>query len=106
MSASVSQHLEAKYGISIRPGGQGVCPFCRHDVTFSVKKDDSVGKCFHPSCNRAVTAGSLSADYKGSLSEVLDRIKADLHQHLMGQGAKGARGGAWQSASNSAVTPE
>jgi hypothetical protein len=81
--SSVSQHLEQQLGVKIRPGGKGLCPFCRKD-TFSVKRDDSVGKCFHPKCGRAITAGSLSAGYAGSLYEVLDKIKEDCHNYLLG----------------------
>jgi hypothetical protein len=44
-----------------------------------------VGKCFHPACGRAVTLGGLSADYHGSLYEVLDKIKEDCHRHLLSQ---------------------
>jgi hypothetical protein len=92
----VSQHLEQVHGVRIRPGGKGVCPFCRRDQTFSVRKDDSVGKCFHPQCGRFITAGSLSAEYKGSTYEILDQIKADCHKYLEEQGAKGVRGGAYE----------
>jgi hypothetical protein len=91
----VSQHLEQTYGISIRPGDKGLCPFCRGDKTFSVKKDDTLGKCFHPGCGRYVTLASLAAGYTGSLSQVLDRVVDDFHKHLVEQGEKKITGGAW-----------
>jgi hypothetical protein len=95
--AGVSDHLERRHGVSIPPGRKGACPFCQHD-TFSVRKDDSVGKCFHASCGRSVTAGGARDDYRGSLYEVLDRIKQACHEHLVKQAAltEGALGrGAW-----------
>jgi hypothetical protein len=91
----VSQHLEQAHGIRVRPGGKAVCPFCRHN-TFAVKRDDSVAKCFHPSCRQYITQGSFGGGYTGSLWQVLDRIKDDFHQHLQAQRATGARGGAWE----------
>jgi hypothetical protein len=94
MVSSVAQHLGQTYGIQIRPGGKGVCPFCRRDRTFSVKRDDALGKCFHPTCLKFITAASLQGNYKGSLYEILDRIKADCHAHLQEQ-AKAPQGRAW-----------
>jgi len=93
--SSVSQHLEQVHGIKIPPGGKGVCPFCRRDKTFGVKKDDSVGKCFHSACLKYITAGSLTESYKGSLYEILDQIKDACHQHLLDQIGKG-KGGAYE----------
>jgi hypothetical protein len=84
VSTSVSQHLEQQHGVRISPGRKGVCPFCRHE-TFSVRKDDSVGKCFHPTCGRAVSSGSLRGDYQGSLYQILDVIKRDCHEYLVNQ---------------------
>jgi hypothetical protein len=93
--SSVTQHLEQVYGIRIQPGGKGVCQVCRRDKTFSVKKDDSLGHCFHPSCYKSIAAGRLTTDYKGSLYEVLDRIKEVCHEYLIDQQAKKITGGAW-----------
>ncbi len=92
--SSVSSHLEQQHGVRIPAGGKGVCPFCRRE-TFSVRKDDTVGKCFHPACGRAITSGSLEGGYDGSLYQVLDRIKDDCHAELVRQ--KDDPGGyAWQ----------
>jgi hypothetical protein len=93
VTVSVSQHLELQWGVRIRPGRKGICPFCRHE-TFAVRKDDSVGKCFHPTCGRAVSSGSLRGDYQGSLYQALDQIKRDCHDHLVAQ-ANGVHGFAY-----------
>jgi hypothetical protein len=81
---SVSRYLDLEHGLKIGPGAKGLCPFCRHD-TFSVRRDDSLGKCFHPACGKYVSQASLSTGYAYSLSEVLDKIKNDCHQHLLAQ---------------------
>ena len=53
-NASVSAILSEKHGIAARPGAKVECPFCHHK-TFSIKRDDRLGKCFHPACGRSVT---------------------------------------------------
>jgi hypothetical protein len=83
VSESVSRHLEQQHGLRIAPGHKGLCPFCRHD-TFSLTRDDALGKCFHPRCGRFVTAGSLRGDYRGSLYEILDVLRQKCHNHLVG----------------------
>jgi hypothetical protein len=90
VTVSVSQHLELQWGVRIGPGRKGICPFCRHE-TFAVRKDDSVGKCFHPACGRAVSSGSLRGDYQGYLYQALDQITRDCHDHLVAQ-IQGKRG--------------
>jgi hypothetical protein len=94
VSIGVSAHLEQAHGVRIPPGGKGVCPFCRHEC-FSVRKDDSVGKCWHPTCGRFITSGSLQKGYQGSLYEILDQIKQDCHAELIRQKGQ-SNGWAWQ----------
>jgi len=72
----------------------GIWPFCRRS-TFSIRRDDSVGKCFHPACGRAVTEGHLAPSYTGSLYQVLDKIKDDCHKHLLTQNTPG-NGYGWE----------
>ncbi len=84
------------HGVIIQPGRNGVCPFCPGtDKTFHLKKDDTLGKCFHLSCGKFITLGSLAADFRGSLFEVLATIAEDCHAHLMLQ-AKEKQGFAYQ----------
>jgi hypothetical protein len=91
---TVSQHLEERYGIKVAPGHKGLCPCCGKK-TFSVRKDDTVGKCFHPACGEAITEASLGADYAGSLNQVLDRIKHDFHAELIAQDERESGRRAW-----------
>jgi hypothetical protein len=80
----ISAFLEQHHGVQIVPGGKGLCPFCRRS-TFAVRKDDSLGKCFHASCGRFISEGSLASSYAGSLYQILDAIKRDCHEHLLRQ---------------------
>jgi hypothetical protein len=98
VSTGVSAHLEQEHSVRIPPGGKGICPFCRHE-TFSVRKCDSVGKCWHPTCGRFITSGSLQKSYQGSLYEILDQIKQDCHAELTRQKDDSA-GWAWQYLTN------
>ena len=54
MTPSASHMLLERFGIAAHPGGKVECPFCHHE-TFTLKRDDLLGKCFHPSCGRFLT---------------------------------------------------
>lgn len=82
MNMSVSALLAEKYGIDIKPGGKGECPFCRH-TTFSVKRDDTVGKCFLPTCGRFVTLGLHEHHFENGLHRVMEEIFHDFRTHLL-----------------------
>ena len=79
---TVSRILQDKYGLQTRPGCKSECPFCEHK-TFSVKSDDTIAKCFHPSCGRFVTLASEDGADAGLLS-LLGDIFTDLHGELLG----------------------
>jgi P4 family phage/plasmid primase-like protien len=81
--STVSQILHDVHGSAIRPGGKGDCPFCHHP-TFSVKGDDSLGKCFHPACGRFLAPSSSNGQYAQSLASVLQHLFDDFHQELLG----------------------
>jgi putative DNA primase/helicase len=80
--SSVSQRLLEEFNLSLRPGSKGECPFC-HQQTFSVKGDDTLGKCFHPACGRFLTAGDDGSAYRVSLTRVLDAVYQDCHTELL-----------------------
>jgi hypothetical protein len=80
--STVSQILLDMHGIDIRPGSKGDCPFCKHE-TFSVKGDDSLGKCFHPPCGRFLTIGRDNGQYRYGLPRVLEAVYHDCHQELL-----------------------
>jgi P4 family phage/plasmid primase-like protien len=79
----VSALLLEEHSLSIRPGAKGECPFCKHK-TFSVKADDTLGKCFHPACGRFLTPWQGNSAYLVSLPRVLGAVYQDCHQELLG----------------------
>ena len=80
--SSVSQRLLEEFSLSLRPGAKGECPFC-HQQAFSVKADDTLGKCFHPACGRFLTARDDDSAYRVSLTRVLDAVYQDCHTELL-----------------------
>jgi len=82
MSGSVTASLLEKYGIVARPGEKIECPFCHHQ-TFSIKRDDTVGKCFHPTCGRFVTPWQSKDDGRSVIFQILEDIYHDFHEELL-----------------------
>ena len=82
MARTVSQILLEDFSISIRPGGKGECPWC-HTKHFSLKGDDTLGKCFHPPCGRFLTTGRDNGQYRYGLTRVLESLYQDCHQELL-----------------------
>jgi hypothetical protein len=78
----VSQMLLDDYHIAMRPGRQGECPFC-HGSHFSIRGDDSIGKCFSPACGRFLTPRHVHGHYTPGMSRVLDAIYQDWHRELL-----------------------
>lgn len=81
---SVSTQLAEKHGIVTQPGRKGKCPFCGHG-TFSVKRDDSIGKCFHPACGRFIISESRKRGSENSLDQLMEDIFQDFHASLLAQ---------------------
>jgi hypothetical protein len=79
---TVSGILEEQYAIRIRPGTKGDCPFCTHH-TFSVRKDDTIGTCFHPSCGRHLTISSTTTPSRQGLYALLETMFRACHQALL-----------------------
>ena len=73
MNASVSTILAESHGITAQPGAKGECPFCHHK-TFSIKRDDLLGKCFHPACGRFITPSRRDGQSLHNLPTVLARL--------------------------------
>jgi len=84
MNYSVSQILNDRYSIAAIRGQKVKCPFCHHK-TFSIKCDDTLGKCFHPLCGRFVTTYSNSKERRGRIYQVLEEIYGDFHAALLKQ---------------------
>ncbi len=83
-SQRISQKLCEQHGISGLPGKKTECPFCHHK-TFSIKHDDTLGKCFHPSCGRFITPYSDSKERHGRIYQVLEEIYGEFHAALLNQ---------------------
>jgi hypothetical protein len=82
MSTSVTAILSENHHIAARPGVKVDCPFCHHR-TFSIRRDDQLGKCFHPACGRFITPTQHDGQYHHSLAQVLEDIFYDFHQALL-----------------------
>jgi hypothetical protein len=79
---TVSQILRERYTIEAKPGAKAECPFC-HRPYFYIKGDDSLGKCFEPSCLRFLTVYGAGGSETISLSSVLAEVYTDFHQELL-----------------------
>jgi hypothetical protein len=82
MTASISAILSENYGITAQPGAKVECPFCQHK-TFSIKRDDLLGKCFYPVCGRFITPTQQNEQSSHNLASVLEAIYYDFHQELL-----------------------
>jgi P4 family phage/plasmid primase-like protien len=80
MTRTASQILLEDFHITIRPGAKGECPQC-HNSHFSVKGDDTLGKCFYPPCGYFLTSGHDNG--RPSVTRVLTAIYHDFHQDLL-----------------------
>jgi len=77
---TVTEILFTKYGISAVTGKKLECPFCHHK-TLSVKRDDTLAKCFYPACGRYITLYQPSQTSR--LQVVFEEIYHDLHKELL-----------------------
>ncbi len=80
---TVSAILAAKYHIVIQPGKKGECPFCKHK-TLSVKRDDTLAKCFHPVCGKTITPSQHDSGPTNRIFQVLADIFVAFHAALLG----------------------
>lgn len=82
MSRGVAEILSDQYGIEAKRGRKCECPFCRRQ-TFSIKKGDQLGKCFHPGCGKFITAFEGEKAAERGLAEVLQGVFEDFHGELL-----------------------
>lgn len=82
MKKGVTEILSEQYGIEARGGRKCECPFCRRQ-TFSIKKGDELGKCFHPACGKFITAFEGEKAAERGLEEVLQGVFEDFHGELL-----------------------
>lgn len=79
---TVTQILQSQHHIRALPGQKGECPFC-HGDKFQVKKDDTLGKCFSPSCGQYLTRQYNEISLSFSINRVLKQIYNTWHQSLL-----------------------
>lgn len=82
MKRGVAEILSEQYGIEARGGRKCECPFCRRQ-TFSIKKGDQLGKCFHPGCGKFITAFEGGQTAERSLDAVLKTVYQDFKRALL-----------------------
>ena len=82
MSKPVSAILSEQFGIDGRPGKKVECPYCHHG-TFSIKSDDTLGKCFHPQCARFLAPYSGAKGHAGMLYQIHEKLFSDFHTALL-----------------------
>jgi P4 family phage/plasmid primase-like protien len=82
LDLSVSRIFEETYGITARPGRKVQCPFCNNPYFF-IKRDDSLGKCFHPPCGRFIIAHHKDHPLRHSFYGVLEGLYQDFHSALL-----------------------
>lgn len=76
-----SKILFEKFNIDAKPGHKVECPYCHHK-TFSIKRDDTIGKCFHPQCGRFITPQYTK---ENNIYSVFKEIYYDFHLALLMQ---------------------
>jgi len=84
MSPSVSTLVLKRYRLTARPGATGTCPLC-HRKTFTIRPDDTFGKCFNPVCSHVVTSTQGGTSHVDLLHRILMGIFCDFHAALLKQ---------------------
>ena len=77
---TVTQKLNDDHGIFTSPGNKIECPKCNHK-TFSIRRDDLIGKCFHPSCGFYITPKSDNSNFD-RLNKIFNDIRQDFRKEL------------------------
>ena len=82
MTISVSTIVADEHGITASPGKKGECPFC-HRSTFSISRDDSVGKCFHPVCGKFISGAQKKNQQDSTIYQIHDELFQEFHGELL-----------------------
>lgn len=86
-TTTVTRLLQDRYGLEAKPGHKTTCPKCGHK-TLSIKRDDTLVKCFHPSCDFYLRAGGRDNGVLSQLQDMLDNIYEAFHSELLAQKSK------------------
>jgi hypothetical protein len=79
---AVIEILLRDFGIISQVGKKTKCPFCGHK-TFSIKKDDTIGKCFHPLCGRYLLSSRPNNSIGYEADKLLTDLQYDSHKYLI-----------------------
>lgn len=79
---NITEKLMVDHGITVLPGKKTTCPFCNRN-TFSVKSDDTLAKCFHPTCGRFITTNGSDDGPDRSIQDILELVYKDWHGALL-----------------------
>ena len=83
MIKKVTEILSEKHSIIAQPGkGKIQCPYCGKK-TLSVKPDNTIAKCFHPNCGKAITQWQGVKSFYGELNQIFGEICQALKEALM-----------------------
>ena len=89
---TVTQILQERYGIEAIPGKKVLCPYCKHKKpSFSVSRNDRIGKCFRPPCGRYIPATSKRESSHGQFHKFLEELFYDFHAELLNQKRKSGK---------------
>ena len=81
MASGVTQILADKHNVIAGPGQKIDCVFCgKH--TLSIKRDNTLAKCFHPHCGRWISLKSENST-ANPISGILNDLFWDFHTALL-----------------------
>lgn len=87
---SITATLLAEHGIDVAPGRKTDCPYCGHS-TLQVRRDDTLAKCFHPTCGRYMHVSSKNHGHADPLHSFMAELFNNFHAALLA-GRDKARG--------------
>lgn len=95
MSNTVTQILSEEHNIHTQAGKKGICPFCQKSKTFSITRDDAMGKCFHPNCLKIILPNNNNKNDKQGIYNLFNEIYEVFHQTLLNQKKHGKKKNAY-----------
>lgn len=84
MEISVSAFLSEKYSIEAPLGKRIKCVKCGKNTMF-IKRDDTLAKCFHPTCKWSLHSSKIQREYEYKWHEILDDICISSYEELLNQ---------------------
>ena len=79
---TVTEVLQDEFSVCAKAGDKITCPFCGRN-TFSIKGNNQIGKCWHPSCQERIIPKRYDDEWKYSISEALEQLYQKCHENLL-----------------------